>query len=133
MTNKLQAWSLLDPKPVISYCKKSDIFLVWWNGYGMTHKSALCSASTYFFRMPVTPKMKKTVFDEFNIAYSAGAFGCEDWGVEHFTAQSYHTYITSKITKHCNDKLPYDQFKNNPATVLSWFDKRNASYEEVSE
>ena len=39
-TQPERGWSLLDPRPVQRYLPELDEYIVYWNGFAMTHAQA---------------------------------------------------------------------------------------------
>lgn len=73
------SWSLLDPRPVVFYDKKTATNLCVWNGIYMARDQALIIASAKFMNMYATPEMKDCAYLEFRRAYLGNAFGHSNW------------------------------------------------------
>jgi hypothetical protein len=73
------SWSLLDPRPVVFYDKKTASDLCVWNGVYMGRNEALILASARFMNLYANPGMKLKAFQEFKRAYFGNAFEHSNW------------------------------------------------------
>ena len=120
-----RTWSLLDPRPILKYLKDHDEYIVYWNGWAMTHGQALCLAMESIGIYP-TPEMKTALQNTYERLYFAGAFGHRKWDdrvkgyekIYDFQKRSLKDHL-AKVT---NDK--------DPKEVLAWFDYSRARREE---
>jgi hypothetical protein len=112
-------WSTMDPKPAMYYDQKHNAYIVSWNGLLMTHKQALVIASSIFFNVWPSPKMRTSVFEEFKKLFYSNAFGTKSWKAVEFGPDGHFKYLHSKIYEHYKAKL---EDKNiPPQEVLLWF------------
>lgn len=72
------SWSLLDKRPCLVYLPQHDNYIVYWQGIAMTHSMAFALAMQSF-GVKITSEMSKTLKDEFDQMYFAGAFGHREW------------------------------------------------------
>ena len=119
-------WSTMDPSPVIFYDKKNDAHLACWNGLLMTHKQALVIASSIFYNIWPSPKMKASIFEEFKRLYYSNAFGTKSWDTVERGADNHFKYLHVKIFQHFKDKL---ENKYEMQDVLKWFDKKELQHD----
>jgi len=124
-TQPERAWSLLDPRPVQRYLPELDEYIVYWNGFVMTHAQALCMTMAKFGTFP-TPEMKIAMKAQYERIYYAGGFGTRSWdaiveGWSHYDSSTYN-YLNRAMTDHVTKCL--DEHK--PSVVLSWFDHDKA-------
>ena len=124
-TQPERGWSLLDPRPVLRYLPELDEYIVYWNGFVMTHAQALCMTMVQFGAYP-TPEMKIAMKTEYERIYYAGGFGTRAWdGIverqNHYDASTY-TYLKGAMEEHVT-KCVADY---EPSVILSWFDYNKA-------
>ena len=123
-TQPERSWSLIDPRPVQRYLPELDEYIVYWDGFVMTHAQALCMTMAKFGVYP-TPEMKIAMKKQYERIYYAGGFGTRAWdaiveGYHHDS--STYSYLNRAMTDHvtkCIDTYP-------PGIVLSWFDHDKA-------
>lgn len=125
--NEALVWSTLDPRPVIFYDKKNDTYLAAWNGTLMTHKQALLIASSIFFDIWPSPKMKSSAFNEFKQLYYSNAFGITPWGTITSNPNHHFSILHLKIYQHFEEKLK--SLPISPSEVLSWFSLSEKQYD----
>jgi hypothetical protein len=111
------SWSLLDPKPVIVYVPRVDEYLVYWNGYAMTHSIALCVAMEHLNIYP-TPEMKFQMVKAYERVYYAGVF-CPSDKIAAIDG-SFYTYYYYKKVLAAHLKSAFEN--QEPKQILKWFD-----------
>lgn len=113
-----QAWSLLDPKPVLLYIPINDEYIVYWNGVVMPHKMALCMAMEYASGIYPTPEMKTALEHDYERLYYTNAFETRAWDLK--VAESPIYPYLKRIMKEHLTKLIQEP-KRPAAEVLGWF------------
>lgn len=124
-TQPERAWSLIDPRPVQRYLPELDEYIVYWDGFVMTHAQALCMTMAKLGTYP-TPEMKIAMKVQYERIYYAGGFGTRAWdGIvessKHYDSATYN-YLKGAMADHVTKCLAdYD-----PSVILSWFDHDKA-------
>lgn len=123
-----QSWSVLDPRPVLLYLPTVDEYIVYWNGYVMTHSQALCLAMETF-GIYATPEMKSAMDSTYNRIYFSGGFQTRSWDNIVKNSSSVFDYLKTKVRPHvklvCEGKTPQE--------ILSWFDYNRSRIENTNE
>jgi hypothetical protein len=122
-----RSWSLLDPKPVLLYLTKHDEYIVYWNGWVMTHSQALCHAVERCGIYP-TPSMKLAMQTTFERLYYSGAFQTRSWDSMLSGYSNIYDYQKLKIKEHVDKVVGATDFKD----VLEWFNYDRARMESIS-
>lgn len=120
-----QSWSLIDPKPVLLYLENHDDYIVYWNGVVMPHSMALCMAMEYFGIYP-TPEMKTAMEKNYEILYYSGAFNTRAWD-SRVDLSPLYPYLKRIMKDHISKLIE----KNEPNTILGWFDYKKSRKESV--
>lgn len=110
-----KSWSMVDPKPVMTYVSSSDDYIVYWNGVVMPHSMALCLAMEHF-GIFATPEMKYCMEQQFRDLYYANAFQRRDWDEKVASGNLYST-VRRLIQDHLNCCMEGKKAKD----VLGWF------------
>jgi hypothetical protein len=122
---KEQAWSLIDPKPVLVYIETLDDYIVYWNGIVMPHTMALCMAMERLGVWP-TPEMKNAMEATYGRIYYSGGFQTRAWD-QKVDNSSVYPYL-KRIMKEHLDRL----LENRPASdILGWFNYDRARQETI--
>ena len=121
-----QAWSLIDPKPVLLYISSCDEYIVYWNGVAMTHKMALCMAMEYA-GIYATPEMKTAMEQDYERLYYSNAFKTRAWDLKVCDSPIY-PYL-KRIMKEHLVKVIHEP-KRPASEVLGWFNYSRARKEE---
>jgi hypothetical protein len=119
-----KSWSLLDPKPIVTYLAHHDDYIVHWNGIVIPHSMALCMAMEQFGIWP-TPEMKTALESNYRTLYYAGAFDTRAWDTEVEESPIY-PYLKRIMAKH----LPKAIEGKDAKEVLGWFHYNRARKEE---
>lgn len=120
-----QSWSVLDPRPCLLYLAKHDEYIVYWNGWAMTHSQALCMAVETFGIYP-TPEMKQAMQRNYEKIYYANGFQTREWDRIVENGGGVYDYQKTNMRPHvklaCENKTPQD--------ILEWFNYKRARIEE---
>jgi cobalamin biosynthesis Co2+ chelatase CbiK len=119
-----QAWSLLDPKPVLLYVEKVDDYVVYWNGVAMPHSMALCMAMESI-GIYATPEMKSVLEKNYRKIYYANGFDTRAWD-QKVEASPLYPYLKRIMVEHLKKVME----NRTPQEVLSWFNYDRARKEE---
>ena len=121
------SWSLLDPRPVLLYLEKHDEYIVYWNGWVMTHSQALCLAMANLGIFP-TPEMKRVMTESYDRLYYANGFQTRSWDNIVKNGEVF-TYLKNKLAPFvktaCEGKTPQE--------ILQWFDYKRARIEKSND
>jgi len=120
-----QAWSLLDPKPVLIYVETLDDYIVYWNGVVMPHSMALCMTMEYIGVWP-TPEMKTAMEQNYDRIYYAGGFQTRAWDRR---VESGHIYPYLK--RIMGDHISKTIEGKDPSEILGWFNYQRARREII--
>jgi hypothetical protein len=116
-----RTWSLLDPRPILKYLERHDEYIVYWNGWALTHGQALCLTMETMGIYP-TPEMKSALQHTFEKLYFAGAFNTRAWDDRVKSYEAIYDFqkrgLKDHIAKVINNKEPRE--------LLSWFDYSRA-------
>jgi hypothetical protein len=121
-----QAWSLLDPKPVLLYLENHDDYIVYWNGIAMPHSMALCMTMEYL-GIYSTPEMKSAMENNYRTLYYAGAFNTRAWD-EKVKGSTLYPYLKMLMQKHLEKVIE----GRDAQELLGWFNYERARKEEVN-
>ena len=121
-----RTWSLLDPKPVLLYLAKHDDYIVYWNGWAMTHSQALCHAMERCGIYP-TPEMKRAMQETFERLYYAGAFRTRSWDSRINSYSNIYEFQKLHLREHLDKVLKDVEVKD----VLGWFNYERARVESI--
>jgi len=114
------AWSLLDPKPVLLYLQSLDEYIVYWNGIAMTHSMALCMTMEHY-GVWATPEMKTSLEKNYERVYYANGFKTRAW--DHLVSSiPVYPYLKKIMQDHLNKVLEDKEAKD----VLGWFNYSKA-------
>lgn len=116
-----RTWSLLDPRPILKYLVGHDEYIVYWNGWALTHSQALCLTMETIGIYP-TPEMKNVLQNTFERLYYAGAFGTRAWDAR---VQGYEK-IYDFQKRGLKDHIVKVVEGKDPKELLSWFDYNRA-------
>jgi cobalamin biosynthesis Co2+ chelatase CbiK len=119
-----QAWSLLDPKPVLLYVEKVDDYVVYWNGVAMPHSMALCMAMESI-GIYATPEMKSVLEKNYRKIYYANGFDTRAWD-QKVEASPLYPYLKRIMVEHLKKVME----NRTPQEVLGWFNYDRARKEE---
>ena len=119
-----QAWSLLDPKPVLLYVEKVDDYVVYWNGVAMPHSMALCMAMESI-GIYATPEMKSVLEKNYRKIYYANGFDTRAWD-QKVEASPLYPYLKRMMVEHLKKVME----NRTPQEVLGWFNYDRARKEE---
>jgi len=118
-----QAWSLLDPKPVLLYVEKVDDYVVYWNGVAMPHSMALCMAMESI-GIYATPEMKSVLEKNYRKIYYANGFDTRAWD-QKVEASPLYPYLKRIMVEHLKKVME----NRTPQEVLGWFNYDRARKE----
>jgi hypothetical protein len=114
-----KTWSLVDNKPIVCYVKATDDYIVYWNGYFMSHSSALCVMLEKFgayFGQGVRLEVEK----EFADMHCRGSFNVTDLSIgDSNTITNYHKKVCEKAAEELAKKYTINE-------VFGWFDYAKA-------
>ncbi len=120
-----QAWSLLDPRPVLLYLSNLDDYIVYWNGVVMPHKMALCMAMEFAGIYP-TPEMKTAMERNYDLIYYSNGFQTRAWDKK-VQASPVYPYLKRIMQEHLSKVISGKE----PNEILSWFDYKKARREDI--
>jgi hypothetical protein len=120
-----QAWSLIDPKPVLVYVEAVDDYIVYWNGIVMPHTMALCMTMEYLGVWP-TPEMKNQMESDYRKIYYADGFQTRAWDRKVENGHLY-TYLKRIMKDHLVRVLD----GRSAPDLLGWFNYSRARQETV--
>jgi len=115
-----QAWSLLDPKPVLLYLHNLDEYVVYWNGIVMPHAMALCMTMEHF-GVWATPEMKTALEQNYERIYYANGFDTRAWDYK-VSESPIYPYLKRIMQDHLRKVLE----SREAPEVLGWFDYKKA-------
>jgi len=121
-----QAWSLLDPRPVLLYLSNLDEYIVYWNGVVMPHKMALCMSMEHF-GIWATPEMKTAMEKDYERIYYAGGFQTRAWDRK-VAGSPLYPYLKRIMQDHL--KKVITEKGTEAKDVLAWFDYKKARKEQ---
>jgi hypothetical protein len=116
-----RTWSLLDTRPVLLYLQQYDEYIVYWNGFAMTHSQALCMTMERIGIYP-TPEMKLVMQRTFEKLYYAGAFETRAWDDRLKGGGMIYDWQKYKMAEHIKKATEGKE----PAELVSWFDYSKA-------
>jgi hypothetical protein len=116
-----RTWSLLDPRPVLLYLSHHDEYIVYWNGWVMTHSQALCMTMERIGIYP-TPEMKNAMQHTFEKLYFAGAFETRAWDDKIKSNGMVYDWQKYKMAEHIKKAAEGKE----PAELIGWFDYNRA-------
>ena len=116
-----RTWSLLDTRPVLLYLQHHDEYIVYWNGFAMTHSQALCMTMERIGIYP-TPEMKLAMQRTFEKLYYAGAFETRAWDDRLKGSGMVYDWQKYKMAEHIKKATEGKE----PSELISWFDYSKA-------
>ena len=116
-----KTWSLLDPRPVLKYLKHHDEYIVYWNGWAMTHSQALCLTMEIIGIYP-TPEMKKAMQHTFEKLYFAEAFETRAWDDRVTGYETIYEFQKRSMKDHIAKAVA----DKDPKELIAWFDYSRA-------
>jgi len=116
-----RSWSLLDTRPVLLYLSHHDEYIVYWNGWVMTHSQALCMTMERIGIYP-TPEMKTAMQNTFEKLYFAGAFETRAWDDKIKGNGMVYDWQKYKMAEHIKKAAEGKE----PAELIGWFDYNRA-------
>lgn len=116
-----RTWSLLDTRPVLLYLQQHDEYIVYWNGFAMTHSQALCMTMERIGIYP-TPEMKLAMQRTFEKLYYAGAFETRAWDARLKGSGMVYDWQKYKMAEHIKKATEGKE----PTELISWFDYSKA-------
>lgn len=116
-----RTWSLLDTRPVLLYLQHHDEYIVYWNGFAMTHSQALCMTMERIGIYP-TPEMKLAMQRTFEKLYYAGAFETRAWDDRLKGSGMVYDWQKYKMAEHIKKATEGKE----PTELISWFDYSKA-------
>lgn len=116
-----RTWSLLDTRPVLLYLQHHDEYIVYWNGFAMTHSQALCMTMERIGIYP-TPEMKLAMQRTFEKLYYAGAFETRAWDDRLKGSGMVYDWQKYKMAEHIKKAVEGKE----PTELISWFDYSKA-------
>lgn len=115
--NAERTWSLLDPRPILKYLKSLDEYIVYWNGWAMTHSQALCMTMETIGIYP-TPEMKDALQQNYEKIYYAGGFGTRAWDEKVMGFEKIYDFQKRSLKDHIAKAVEGKE----PTELISWFD-----------
>lgn len=106
-----RAWSLVSPLPVVVYLKNYDEYVVFWNGFLLSHAHAL-QLMLVPYGIYASPEIRRAVTDTFFTLYSSGAFSDVNW--DKSVHENYYNQVNYFLNQHITT---FTQNKTLPEAV----------------